>query len=636
MIRFAVPTLFTLSLAACGDDGQTTSSDATTSASSDPTGDPTSGSSGPPTSSTTADSTSGVSATDTATTTATTTDAPTTAGPTADTTAGTSDATDTDATDTDATDTDATDTDATTGDSGDDPFACELEDVPDTQQFTFVQQFATGMPSPLTQASFYNSYADEIMLMTFVGDARRFATDGTPLGPPFKVPPEATPALDGATYDPKLSRALLITQGCRLVETDPVTLSVYSVKQLGFGMQVCAGIAIGVDDNLYIASEGTQEIVVLDRAAEVEIRRIQDLPADGIDGPDGVALIAGSENFIVIGTNNGGDVGIIDPLGNFIVPGADIGPGSAFDGAPPMLPDAVLTLCKTGHAWLCDANDGTCDDYAPSDGDKDACGCIEQPPPCQEASTPDITSFEAVGSFATGLPMPLLQASFYNLGDQEVVIMTYFGKARRFDINGQPLGDVFDVPPEALPKLDGATYDPNLDRGLLLNQDCDLVEVDPQTFAVIETHTIGFGALTCAGIAVGLDGNLYIASEGTDEILVVSRDTTQEIDRFDTVGIAGPDGIALISGSDNFIVLGTDNTPSPVGIFDPSGGVVVPAAPVGDGMPPLSDGLGESIDAALSICGNSHVWVCDAGKDLCYDYAPTSGDLNTCGCILPG
>lgn len=607
--------LVSLTLAACPDTGQTTTTSATATVGTSESSGP--GTTGESSSTATGDPTTGP--------TDATTDVSTTTGdPTEGTTGSTTGST----------------TDATTGDPND-PQSCDLDAIDDKTLFTFVKKFPTGMTSKQTQASFYNSYADEVVLMTFDGEARRYDTDGNPLGPSFQVPAEALPALDGATYDAKLSRALLINQGCTLVEADPVKLDVYSVKQLGFGLVDCAGIAVGVDNNLYIASDGTQEIVVIDRNATEEIRRIKNLDAMGIDGPDGIALIAGSENFIVIGTNGQiGDVGVMDPLGNFVTPAADIGNGSAFDGAMPNLPDAVLTLCHRSVAWLCDAYDGTCIEYAPTNGTIDACGCIEQAPKCVVEDAPDIVAYTEVGSFATGLPNPQLQASFYNFNAQEVVIMTYSGKARRFDINGAPLGEVFDVPPEAASKLDGATYDPTLDRGLLITQDCNLVEVDPKSFAVLDIRTIGFGAVDCSGVALGLDGNIYVASDTTDEIIVVSRDTSQEIRRFDTLaaGIDGPDGISLIAGSENFLVIGTENDPEPslVAIFDPMGGVVVPGAEIGSGMPPLADGPAEVVDASLTLCGNSHAWVCEAYADLCHDFAPTGGDVNACACVLPG
>ena len=37
--------------------------------------------------------------------------------------------------------------------------------------------------------------------------------------------------------------------------------------------------------------------------------------------------------------------------------------------------DAILTVCGNGHAWVCEEYGSKCHDYAPEDGDKDACAC---------------------------------------------------------------------------------------------------------------------------------------------------------------------------------------------------------------------------------------------------------------------
>jgi hypothetical protein len=250
--------------------------------------------------------------------------------------------------------------------------------VADTTAFTYVKKFDTGIPDMVLQASFYNGDADEVMIMSFSGKARRFTTDGTPKGEVFDVPAEALPQLDGATYDAKLQRGLLINQSCVLNEVDPITLAVLEPpQQLGFGMSVCAGLALGLDDNLYIASYGTDELVVLSRDGLSEVRRV-DMPGQvGLTGFDGIALIAGSENFLVMSTAPDARAAIIDPLGGVVAPATKLGLAEApLLGGAPMLPDAVLTLCGNGHAWLCEAYDATCFDYAPDDGDKDACGCL--------------------------------------------------------------------------------------------------------------------------------------------------------------------------------------------------------------------------------------------------------------------
>jgi len=254
---------------------------------------------------------------------------------------------------------------------------CDLGQVPDTLGFTFSKKFDTGIPDAVLQATYYNSAADEVMVMSFSGKARRFDLDGGALSDVFDVPPEAQPKLDGATYDPALGRALLITQGCVLTEVEPQTLAVIESKPLGFDMSICAGLALGLDNNLYIASYGTDEMVVLSRDGSEEIRRIDMIDKVGLKGLDGVTLIAGSENFLVMSTSPAAVSAIIDGFGNVVVPVAPIGLGEApLSGGMPELPDAVLTICGNGHAWLCEANKSTCFDYVPEDGDKNACSCL--------------------------------------------------------------------------------------------------------------------------------------------------------------------------------------------------------------------------------------------------------------------
>ncbi len=117
-------------------------------------------------------------------------------------------------------------------------------------------------------------------------------------------------------------------------------------------MSICAGLALGLDDNLYIASYGTDELVVLSRDGLSEIRRV-DMPVQvGLTGFDGIALIAGSENT-VMSTAPDARAAIIDPLGAVVAPATKLGLSEApLLGGAPMLPDAVLTLCGNGHAWL--------------------------------------------------------------------------------------------------------------------------------------------------------------------------------------------------------------------------------------------------------------------------------------------
>ena len=256
---------------------------------------------------------------------------------------------------------------------------------------------------------------------------------------------------------------------------------------------------------------------------------------------------------------------------------------------------------------------------------------------CDPNQVADTLAFTYISQFDTGIPDAVLQASYYNSDADEVMIMSFSGKARRFKVDGTPLSDVFDVPPAALPKLDGATYDPLTKVGLLINQDCVLNEVEPKTLAILKTQPLGFGMSICAGLALGLDNNLYIASYGTDEMVTISRDGLQELGRVNVVqaaGLDGFDGIALIAGSENFLIMSTAPT-TKAAIVNPAGGVVVAASDLGQAAPPMIGGMPDLPDAVLTLCGNGHAWVCEAYKATCFDYAPEDGDKNACACLIP-
>ncbi len=324
-------------------------------------------------------------ATGTASATSSSTTTPTTAGPTGDasesesspTTSGSTGVATTEAT----TSTTATSATSSTGNessgSSSGGAVCDPNEVEDTLAFTYVSQFDTGIPDMVLQASYYNSDADEVMIMSFSGKARRFMVDGTAIGDVFDVPAEALPKLDGATYDPVGKVGLLINQDCVLTEVEAQTLAVVKTQALGFGMSVCAGLALGLDGNLYIASYGTDEMVTLSRDGLKEVGRVNVVQAAGIDGFDGIALIAGSENFLIMSTAPTTKAAIVNPAGGVVVAASDLGQAAApMIGGMPMLPDAVLTLCGNGHAWVCEAYKATCFDYAPEDGDKNACACL--------------------------------------------------------------------------------------------------------------------------------------------------------------------------------------------------------------------------------------------------------------------
>ncbi len=217
------------------------------------------------------------------------------------------------------------------------------------------------------------------------------------------------------------------------------------------------------------------------------------------------------------------------------------------------------------------------------------------------------------------------------------VVFSFQGQGRVFDTDGQLIESV-SAPPEALPSLDGAAFDFREDVGLLINQSCRLIEVDPSTFEVLATHELAaaHSVSTCAGLAVSTEGTLVFASYGTNEVGEVSRDPMTEIRRIDTaaIGLPGPDGIAEIAGSYNYLVNTTIEPYSAV-IIDGLGNPLVGPSPIG--MAPISGGgqVGQP-DCMLTVCSNGNMWLCDAYQTTCSIFAPSRGDFQACGCLAPG
>lgn len=250
---------------------------------------------------------------------------------------------------------------------------CNPDRIPDTLGFTFAKSIELGIDT--LQAGYYDSTRDQVVVFSFYGEGRILDIDGNILDQ-IQAPPEALPALDGGAYDLASDLALLITQDCDLIEVDPESFAAVSVTPLGLahGMSVCAGLAIDPMSNLYVSSFGTNELVVLDRSGAIEQLRV-DMLGIGMPGFDGIAEIAGSDNFLVNSTTDL-TAAIIGADGSLLVGPGLVGDMPVMGGGAVGQPDSMLTICTNGHTWVCDAYETTCSDFAPSDGDKMACGCL--------------------------------------------------------------------------------------------------------------------------------------------------------------------------------------------------------------------------------------------------------------------
>lgn len=256
--------------------------------------------------------------------------------------------------------------------TSDDP-SCDPEAIPDTVEFTLEQTIDVGVST--LQAAYYDTVRDEVTVLSFGGEGRVLDTSGNVLRE-VSAPPEALPSLDGGAYDAERDIALLIRQNCTLVEVDPATMMALDSTPLAdlHDISICAGIAIAPNGNRYIASYGTDELVVVAPVDHALVFR-RDLAAMGFTGIDGIAEIAGSDNFLVNSTIQA-EAMIIDEQGQIVVAPGAFG-GSPLSGAIDVdTLDSMVTICDNGHTWLCDEYSTTCSDFAPSDGDKQACGCL--------------------------------------------------------------------------------------------------------------------------------------------------------------------------------------------------------------------------------------------------------------------
>lgn len=254
---------------------------------------------------------------------------------------------------------------------------------------------------------------------------------------------------------------------------------------------------------------------------------------------------------------------------------------------------------------------------------------------CEPDAVLDAVSFNFIK--AVDVEVPGVTAGYYNPAAGELVFLAASGQGVRLELDGTVIGEV-EAPMVVAGGLDGAVYDPATDTALLIDGDCDVAEVDAVTLALIGVDAIdavAFGVESCSGVALGPGGGLYVASMGTDEVVVVSRDLMDEVDRFDVkaAGISAIDGVAAIVGSENFLI--TSGVMPVAAIFSSTGEVVVPAAEIGGGTAPLvGGGALEEPDGLFGACVNGQVWLCaGAPSSECFKYAPEGGGGDVCGCL---
>ena len=239
------------------------------------------------------------------------------------------------------------------------------------QTFTFVAKYTVGGAG---EATYYDSDQNLMGICAPAGTCLMFHLDGTAAGN-YTTPTSGF--LDAADYDPVQHHVIFVTQDCVVTEADSVTHAKVSSATVGFGASICAGVALGRDNNLYVASYGGGQVIVVDRTATNLVRKI-DLSPLGFGGIDGITNVPGSDNIIVLSSGGSGAM-TITPMGVKVSGPSAVGTGAIFMGGPPAaVPDDLSAICKTGHVWICEAYAGVCYDYAPATGvTAGSCGCHE-------------------------------------------------------------------------------------------------------------------------------------------------------------------------------------------------------------------------------------------------------------------
>ena len=209
---------------------------------------------------------------------------------------------------------------------------------------------ANGMGRNL-QASFFDASTGTVAIVDFSGAfVHRYRLDGSFVGAAAISPPFPG-GVDGAATAPDGAAALLVTQSCEVIEVSPATLAVMSRRTLaGTAMipapSVCAGIDIGGDGDVYVASYGNNFIYVYPRTGTAPTRRFATPFA-----ADNLARIPGASQLVA--ASNGGDLAIFNEDGTVASASSRLG-GATWRGAFTRAEiDGATFVPTTGQLFFC-------------------------------------------------------------------------------------------------------------------------------------------------------------------------------------------------------------------------------------------------------------------------------------------
>jgi MYXO-CTERM domain-containing protein len=232
------------------------------------------------------------------------------------------------------------------------------------------------------------------------------------------------------------------------------------------------------------------------------------------------------------------------------------------------------------------------------------------------------------------------QASFYNPVRDELVVIAFEGdSAQIYDANGDLVRAASPLPSPLGMSVDGAAYDGVAATALVVRHNCEVIELDPVTLAVVTRRSLTGSASVplptlCAGIDVGSDGNLYVADYNSARVLVYPRTGTEPFRAF-PIAVALPDNLARLPGTNRMMV--ANNAGGVFAIYDESGALLDGPSPLGTGIllgtHTRSNSAGS--DGLTFVGTTGRLWFCDHNAPVESCYLHTRGCASDAECPLP-
>lgn len=236
-------------------------------------------------------------------------------------------------------------------------------------------------------------------------------------------------------------------------------------------------------------------------------------------------------------------------------------------------------------------------------------------------------------------PMFTPQASFYNPVRDELVVIAYDGtNAQIYNAAGDLLRATAALPTPLGTEVDGAAYDGVTAVGVVVRHNCEVIELDPVTLAILSSRVLGgsgtIAAPTlCAGVDIGTGGTLFVADYFSARVLEYPRTGTTPVREF-TTAVMGIDNLARAPGTDLLMIASNQGQ---FAIYRESGALVSGPSLLGTGIV-LGAHTRTNMAGSdgLTFVGTSgRLWFCDHNDTVMSCYLQTRGCAAASDCPLP-